>query len=302
MFIVCLERNEKDFLTAYRGHMLKVQKELEFFKSKFNEQDLRQKMDERVKNLEWFKNEALSLGKQMNQYKVEVEKWKARCNNLEYDNSFLEKQVINTRRQNKCLKIALGKSQSHVEQLINEVKARPDLASGITKDLLVVGKGGTITLEEKLLLKGAGELTKYSFTPQSPISESGRRKPPQSATSHSSQNPLKVYESKPRAFVEYLAELKLNKDEFCSELEKYLSKQESRFQAVITNVKNLLEKEKGKNRKLRHIQAKKGAEMNAKTEMLSYFQGNIHDPFEAKIGNKVNQPRKPSTAATKSKF
>jgi len=43
--------------------MLKIQKELEFFKGKFNEQDLRQKMDDRVKNLEWFKNEALVLQK-----------------------------------------------------------------------------------------------------------------------------------------------------------------------------------------------------------------------------------------------
>lgn len=29
-----LERNEKDFLAAYRGHMVKVQKELEYFKAK----------------------------------------------------------------------------------------------------------------------------------------------------------------------------------------------------------------------------------------------------------------------------
>ncbi len=59
--------------------MLKVQKELEFFKSKFNEQDLRQKMDGRVKNLEWFKNEALALQKKMNGYKREADKWRNRC-------------------------------------------------------------------------------------------------------------------------------------------------------------------------------------------------------------------------------
>ena len=46
------------------------------------------------KSLEWFREEALNLGKQMNQYKSDAAKWKARNNNLEYDNSFFEKQVI----------------------------------------------------------------------------------------------------------------------------------------------------------------------------------------------------------------
>lgn len=58
--------------------MLKVQKELEYFKNKFNEQDMYQKMDDRVQNLEWFKKEALNLQKQMNKYKVEVGSWKAK--------------------------------------------------------------------------------------------------------------------------------------------------------------------------------------------------------------------------------
>jgi chromosome segregation ATPase len=81
--------------------MLKVQKELEYFKDKFNEQDMLQKMDERVQNLEWFKQEALSLQKQMNKYKNEVGSWRAKCNNLEYDNAFLEKQIVDVRRQNR---------------------------------------------------------------------------------------------------------------------------------------------------------------------------------------------------------
>ena len=51
------------------------------------------------------------------------------------------------------MKIALGKSQSHCEQLIEEIYKHPAVLKDIQKDLLVVGKGGNITLEEKLLLK-----------------------------------------------------------------------------------------------------------------------------------------------------
>ena len=58
----------------------------------------------------------------MNQFKAEAQKWKSKWENLEYDNTFLEKQIITWRRHNKWLKIALGKSQSHCQLLIDEVK------------------------------------------------------------------------------------------------------------------------------------------------------------------------------------
>ena len=96
-----LERNEKDFLAAYRGHMTKVQKELEFYKEKTSDQEFKLRKDEHIqkieKSLEWFREEALNLGKQMNQYKSEAVKWKARNKNLEYDNAFFEKQIISSK-------------------------------------------------------------------------------------------------------------------------------------------------------------------------------------------------------------
>jgi len=227
-------------------------------------------MDDRVKNLGWFKNEALTLQKQMNQYKREVDKWKHRCNNLEYDNNFLEKQVIAVKRQNKCLKIALGKSQEHCQILIDEIHKYPNVVQNISKDLLVIGKGGNITLEEKLLLKDTGELTKYSFTPQSPL-ESDRSQKSQNASKIGFSSP-KVYENKPRAFVDYITELRLSKEDFASELERYLGKQEQRFQTVISSIKALLEKEKLKNRKLGTALAKKETQ-TFKEEITGLFQG-----------------------------
>ena len=168
------------------------------------------------------------------------------------------------------MKIALGKSQSHCEQLIEEIYKHPAVLKDIQKDLLVVGKGGNITLEEKLLLKDWGELTKYSFTPQNLGTE---KRTPRSPRSQEINSP-KVYEAKPRAFVEYITELRLSKDDFGSELERYLGKQESRFQNVIKSIKALLEKEKVKNRKLSTNLAKKETG-SVKNEMLGLFNGNI---------------------------
>lgn len=47
-----LEKHEKDFLGAYRYHMVKVQAELTELKSRANEGKLQQKQDERIQKLE----------------------------------------------------------------------------------------------------------------------------------------------------------------------------------------------------------------------------------------------------------
>lgn len=157
---------------------------------------------------------------------------------------------------------------------------------------MIIGKGGDITLEEKLLLMGSGELAKYSFSPQSSTDDKNIK--PHSASTHYSQSSLKVYDSKPRAFIEYITEMKLSKEDVSNEIEKYLAKQELRFQNVVNNIKSLLEKEKVKNRKLVHAQAKRGTE-STKTEMLTYFQGVMQEPLDDPI-------QKSSPKTFKSKF
>ena len=68
-----LEKHEKDFLTAYRSHMMKVQKELDFLRSKADDQEANRRQDEKLLHLEqrldWFRAEAVTLGKSCQQYK-----------------------------------------------------------------------------------------------------------------------------------------------------------------------------------------------------------------------------------------
>ncbi len=71
-----LERHEKDFLSAYRGHMIKVQKELNYLRRKAKEQEIKLKKDERINNLQksldWFRKAALKLGKTCEYQKKEI--------------------------------------------------------------------------------------------------------------------------------------------------------------------------------------------------------------------------------------
>lgn len=68
--------NDSDFMAAYRGHMLRIQSELDRLKKKTNECEFIIKKDERVKKLEaqiaWFREEALYLANQIQLQKEEI--------------------------------------------------------------------------------------------------------------------------------------------------------------------------------------------------------------------------------------
>lgn len=60
-----IKRHEDDFLSAYRTHMTKVEKQLQLLKDKAIEQENALNNDERVvrmeKKLDWYRNEHLCL-------------------------------------------------------------------------------------------------------------------------------------------------------------------------------------------------------------------------------------------------
>lgn len=47
-----LEKREKEFLSAYQAHMIKVQKELLYLKRKANEKELKLQQDDKILSLE----------------------------------------------------------------------------------------------------------------------------------------------------------------------------------------------------------------------------------------------------------
>mmetsp|Transcript_31542 Transcript_31542/g.35850 ORF Transcript_31542/g.35850 Transcript_31542/m.35850 type:complete len:480 (+) Transcript_31542:41-1480(+) len=114
-----LAQNEKDFLSAYKMHMLRVQNELKILKGRANEGEMKNQRDDQLTKIEesmkWFRDEALNLGDACNEQKKEIEKWKNRVEHLEEDRKFLEHQIQESKRVNKILKTQLHK-QSHVNQ------------------------------------------------------------------------------------------------------------------------------------------------------------------------------------------
>ena len=85
--------NDSDFMAAYRGHMLRIQSELDRLKKKTNECEFIIKKDERVKKLEaqiaWFREEALYLANQIQLQKEEILQLREKNFCFEEDKNYL---------------------------------------------------------------------------------------------------------------------------------------------------------------------------------------------------------------------
>ncbi|CDW88794.1 UNKNOWN [Stylonychia lemnae] len=116
-----LEKHEKDFLTAYRYHMLKVQKELVTMKQKANENELKTQQESRINDLEKETNKYRSLCVQLrqkcDQQEKRLEQLRQFIDELEDDRKFLDYEIRDSRLQNKMLKITLSKQHNQCEEI-----------------------------------------------------------------------------------------------------------------------------------------------------------------------------------------
>lgn len=116
-----LERHERDFLTAYRFHMLKVQKELVALKQKANEEELKALQESKLKALEQQIRDIrvgcmLIRGECDKQENVIVE-LKERKMELEDDRRFLDFEIRDCRQQNQSLKVTISKTHNKCDEL-----------------------------------------------------------------------------------------------------------------------------------------------------------------------------------------
>ena len=123
-----VKHHEKDFLTSYETHMKKTQRELASLVAKARDQERRLENDERIvrlqRQLKWFTEEGERLGKMKEENFNQVDMLSTRVQTMQAEKAFMEEQVKASKRQNKLLVMALGKQESHqnnLEQDLNEV-------------------------------------------------------------------------------------------------------------------------------------------------------------------------------------
>jgi hypothetical protein len=115
-----LEKNEKDFLMAYRFHMLKVQTELMQLKKKANETELKTLQDAKLaelnKEMHRFQVDCMEVRKYCDGQEEKVKELEFQKGILEEDQEFLDFELRDGREQNAVLKLALAKNLAILDE------------------------------------------------------------------------------------------------------------------------------------------------------------------------------------------
>ena len=108
-------------MAAYRGHMTRVKKELEFLKKRAVEAAGKLVNDDTVTNLkkqiDWFQHEAIELDKHLDKQKRDFQIMKTKQKNTIDDNKFLKTQVKEAMKHNKLLEVAMTKTTAQTSAL-----------------------------------------------------------------------------------------------------------------------------------------------------------------------------------------
>lgn len=106
-----LQKQEKEFLRAYRSHMYTIQKELQALRAKADDAAIQLAKNEKIRALEaerdWYRGEALRLDSFCASLKGDVELMRDKLAAIEEDRAWLESQLKGSKRSNQLLRAEL---------------------------------------------------------------------------------------------------------------------------------------------------------------------------------------------------
>jgi len=110
-----IEKEEKEFLSAYKIHLMKLQQELNLYKAKLDDKEYQLKHDILLNSLEssldFFKKESIRLAEIVSLQKTEIKRIKNEQENLIKENTFLQSQIKKAKKENKVFQLALRKTE-----------------------------------------------------------------------------------------------------------------------------------------------------------------------------------------------
>ena len=107
-----LERHERDFLAAYRKHMIAVQRELQDLKAKGTETELQFRQNQRVMQLQKmihrYREDCTNIMKYCTLQQKAIDSKQDEEGKLKYDSYFLDEQLMECKVENYKLKVKLA--------------------------------------------------------------------------------------------------------------------------------------------------------------------------------------------------
>jgi seryl-tRNA synthetase len=107
-----LAKQEYEYLKGYNIYVKRKEKELRELIEKLNEKNSNATLkDEKITNLEKtvqsIRDDQIRMQKEKDEQLKKIKHWTSKAQNLEQERDFLQKQVLESKRQNKLLKMAI---------------------------------------------------------------------------------------------------------------------------------------------------------------------------------------------------
>jgi hypothetical protein len=127
---------EKEFLSAYRVHMLSVQEELRNLKSQVVDAEFALNDDDEVSRLEtevtWFSDEATRLRNQSNSMRKDMQHVVSRIDGLREQRQYLNEQLKTTLKRTRILEAEMGILSQQHSQMLHDEEADSYASYGMT--------------------------------------------------------------------------------------------------------------------------------------------------------------------------
>lgn len=114
-----LAKQEYEYLKGYNIYVKRKEKELRELIDKLNEKNSNATLkDDKINNLEKtvqsIREDQIKMQKDKDEQLKKIKHWTSKAQNLEQERDFLQKQVLESKRQNKLLKMAIQRLQSQM--------------------------------------------------------------------------------------------------------------------------------------------------------------------------------------------
>eukprot|EP00347_Sterkiella_histriomuscorum_P023615 403333985 len=323
-----LLKQEYDYLKGYNIYVKRKEKELRELIDKLNEKNSNNTLkDEKINNLERtihaIREDQIKQEKEKEALNEKVKYWKTKALGYEQEKDFLQNQIMDAKRQNKLLKLAIGRLQNELEKKDNGLELNDQSilgGEGGVKVFLTENQNQAPETYQELLgnnesANGTRKLMNYDksqfadgTTAPTSILEAGNSKisgdprlmmlknPPKRVMTRSPISKYRHIQTENLKFTKFLDLLfksKMTKDDIKDEIAKYVQALETNYNDTIKELKIQIEREKNK---LRLNQAEKVNNNTEKNELESLFVDCIEevrkDIMKRRLKNEIYNKKK----------
>ena len=153
-----LKKQEHDYLTGYSIYVKTKENELKTLIQKLNAKNSNNTLkDETIYKLnqkvDGLNKERVKMEHEKQELNEKIKHWTARAQAFEQDKNFLQTQIIESKRQNKLLKLAIGRIQGELEardQRIEELSKPVPITMANIDEQIELHEGNTFMTEARL--------------------------------------------------------------------------------------------------------------------------------------------------------